>query len=141
MKILILLLSIFLLDGCFDNDTTSKEKNTIPQQRNIQIGKIVFSKNCTVCHGNQGEGLVKNWKQKQANGHYPPPPLNGTAHTWHHSPAVLLDIINNGGAKFKGYMPPFKGKITEDEMKAILDYLYSIWPRDIQKEYSLTYKK
>ena len=66
----------------------------------------------------------------------PPPPLNGTAHTWHHSPKQLLWTINNGGTLIGGKMPAFKDILKEEEKTAVLDYLFSLWPDKIKRVYN-----
>ncbi|BAS67367.1 c-type cytochrome [Bathymodiolus septemdierum thioautotrophic gill symbiont] len=124
--------SVLFLAGCFDSGDA--------EAKNVALGKVVFDKNCASCHGKAAVGLTKNWKQVLPNGKYPAPPLNGSAHAWHHSPKLLLSTINNGGAKLGGWMPGFKGKLSEDEKQAILDYLHSLWPKDIQQKYDARFK-
>ncbi len=107
MKRLALVLAAVFLTGCF-----SDEDGDAQTQKSIQLGNITFEKNCISCHGKAGQGLVKDWKKTQANGKYPAPPINGTAHAWHHSPKALLTTINNGGIKIGGWMPGFKDKLV-----------------------------
>jgi mono/diheme cytochrome c family protein len=135
MKKLIILSSVLFLTGCFDSgDAQDKDKN------NTQLGKTTFDKNCIECHGKAGQGLSKNWKQRDANGKFPAPPVNGSAHAWHHSPEMLMNTINNGGAKLGGWMPSFKDKLNEQEKQAVLDYVHSLWPKDIQQKYDARFK-
>ncbi|MDX8406550.1 MAG: cytochrome c, partial [Mariprofundus sp.] len=75
----------------------------------VEVGGKVFASNCAQCHGRQAQGLVKNWKQRLADGSYPAPPLNGSAHAWHHPLPLLLEIVQQGGALYDGKMPGFKG--------------------------------
>ena len=132
-KIMILLSSSLFLSSCFDsNDKT-------PEQI-IQLGKSKFEANCSVCHGQDAQGIVEDWKKRLPDGSFPPPPLNGTAHTWHHSPAQLLRTIDEGGVALGGKMPGFKGKLNDAEKHAILDYLYSLWPADIKQRYDARFK-
>lgn len=135
MKTLIILSSVLFLTGCFDNnDAQAQNKDS------IQLGESTFEKNCIACHGVQAQGLTKDWKQKLPNGKFPAPPLNGTAHTWHHSPKSLLTTINNGGVALGGWMPGFKDKLSEEEKQALLDYLYSLWPESIKQKYDQRFK-
>jgi mono/diheme cytochrome c family protein len=135
MKILMILSSVLFLTGCFDNgDTQDKSKNS------IQLGKSTFDKNCVVCHGEAGQGLTKDWKQKNENGKFPAPPVNGSGHAWHHSPEALMNTINNGGVKLGGWMPSFKDKLSEQEKQAVLDYIHNLWPKDIQQKYDARFK-
>ncbi len=131
MKILTILLSTLLLTSCFSDDAPISS---------AQLGQVTFEQNCVSCHGKDGEGIVKDWKKRQADGSYPAPPVNGSAHAWHHSPKTLLSTINNGGAKLGGQMPAFKDQLSEEEKQALLDYMYSLWPKDIQAKYSVKFK-
>ncbi|WXT99513.1 MAG: hypothetical protein Ctma_0212 [Catillopecten margaritatus gill symbiont] len=131
MKKLAIVSSMLFLSGCFGGGETEAK---------IALGKSVFDKNCVSCHGKAAVGLTKDWKQPLANGKYPAPPLNGSAHAWHHSPKLLLSTINNGGAKLGGWMPPFKDKLSEEEKQATLAYLRDLWPADIQKKYNARFK-
>ena len=135
MKRLALVLAAVFLTGCF-----SDEDGDAQTQKSIQLGNITFDKNCISCHGKAGQGLVKDWKKTQANGKYPAPPINGTAHAWHHSPKALLTTINDGGIKIGGWMPGFKDRLSEDEKQALLDYIHDLWPNEIQQKYNVRFK-
>lgn len=132
MKVFIILLTVFLA-SCGTDDTKSL-------QNTIKIGEQIFIKNCQVCHGVKAAGIYPDWKKTLADGSYPPPPLNGTAHTWHHSPKMLIDVINEGGERVGGQMPPFKDVLTDSEKYAVLDYLQSLWPQDIKDKYDKRFK-
>ena len=129
-----MMLGTIVISGCFSDTKTSKKiKNT------TQLGKITFEQNCALCHGKQAQGLTKDWRQK-VNGKYPAPPLNGTAHTWHHSPALLLRIINNGSLASGGSMPGFKNSLSKEQKKAVLNYIYNLWPAEIQEKYTKNFR-
>ena len=133
MKKLVWVLAAIFLTGCFDGvDSQAKDS--------AQLGKTTFEKNCIGCHGKAGQGLTKDWKQKLANGKFPAPPLNGTAHTWHHLPKALLATINNGGVALGGWMPGFKNKLSEEEKQGLLDYIHSLWPAELQQKYDKRFK-
>jgi mono/diheme cytochrome c family protein len=103
-------------------------------------GKSVFKNNCAACHGNNGIGIVSDWKKRLPDGSFPPPPLNGTAHSWHHSPKQLMSVINGGGVMYGGKMPGFKRILKEEEKDAVLKYIQSLWPQNIQERYNRNFK-
>ena len=81
-----------------------------------------------------------DWKSgKDDDGQRLPPPLNGTAHTWHHSPEQLFQVIRYGYKKFD---PNYKGKmlgnedLSEDDVWSILEYIKSVWPKEIRDKYN-----
>lgn len=90
-------------------------------QSQISLGQKVFKKNCSRCHGEKAE-KTKNLKELLPGKSYPPPPLNGAAHAWHHPMEVLRRTIDNGGIPFGGKMSAFKDKFTEKEKLAAIAY-------------------
>jgi len=96
----------------------------------VEIGNRLFQQHCAVCHGSEAEGTAE-WKKPDANGQYPPPPLNGTAHAWHHSIQQLSRQIHDGGIRLGGAMPPFGDRLTEPEILAVIAYFQSKWPDDL----------
>ena len=134
MKNLLFISLIILLAGCNHEE---KNKNSGSM---VLLGEKIYNKNCLSCHGPKGQGLAKDWKVKDENGNYPAPPLNGTAHTWHHSPEQLLYTINKGGVEMGGQMPAFEKRLTEEEKKALIEYMYSLWPKEIQEKYDDRFK-
>ena len=76
----------------------------------VTEGEQLFRLNCASCHGQNAEA-TPNWKQTDANGNYPPPPLNGSAHAWHHDLDLLRRTIREGGAKLGGQMPGFESQL------------------------------
>ena len=93
---------------------------------NVAQGKTVFQNNCAQCHGMNAEGNA-DWKTPLPDGSYPPPPLNGSAHAWHHSMSVIKRTIDYGGVPVGGTMPGFKDKLTDDEKNAAVAYFQSFW--------------
>ena len=83
-----------------------------------------------VGHGANAEGTA-DWKKTDANGNYPPPPLNGSAHAWHHSIPQLARTIKEGGIKLGGVMPPFGDKLSDQDVLAVIAYFQSKWPDEI----------
>ena len=106
---------------------------TIPRDYDFQQlkrGGQLFQQNCAVCHGKNAEG-TKDWKKTDADGKYPPPPLNGSAHAWHHPTKILVDVIKNGTIRIGGNMPPWKDKLNDDQIKDIIIWFQSKWSDEI----------
>jgi mono/diheme cytochrome c family protein len=72
-----------------------------------------------------------DWRQRDADGLLPPPPLNGTAHSWHHPLAVLYKQIMEGSAPGVGNMPAMKDTLSRGEALAVIAYFQSLWPDEI----------
>ncbi len=93
-------------------------------------GKALYEQYCVTCHGQQAVG-TPDWRQRDGTGRYPPPPLNGTAHAWHHPRAQLQDIIKQGGPLGKSNMPAFQNQLSDAQIDAIIVWLQSLWSGDI----------
>lgn len=131
-----------VLVGCSDGQTPDTSSGsavmTAPPrverprvaQETLALGKQVFDANCAACHGDRGQG-APNWQKPGPDGKYPAPPLNGTGHAWHHPMAALQQTIRNGTLRIGGSMPPWKGKLSEEEIQAVIYWFQSKWPDEL----------
>lgn len=143
MRILFIsMLQIFLITACSSqsesHDSASNKTNI--SNRWYSAGQItqggqLYKSNCASCHGDKAQGLTKNWKETLADGSYPPPPLNGTAHAWHHPLPQLLRTIERGGVPLGGVMPGFADKLNDKERLAVVAYFQSFWADDIYQSW------
>lgn len=74
----------------------------------------VYQSKCQVCHGADGKGtpagqklLVKNFRSPEIA---------------KMSDNELMQVIKNGKAK----MPPYSGKLTDDQIKALVKYIRAL---------------
>lgn len=132
---LLILLSPLAIQSLYSADGSDEPGDQVTDrwytQTQLKLGKRIFERNCMVCHGYSGEGIADDWSKPLADGSYPPPPLNGTAHTWHHAKSALLRTINNGGQAWGGQMPAFADKISAAEKLAVIAYFQHWWPDQI----------
>lgn len=125
--LLITLLAVIV--GCVEKEQTIEGRWYTQEQ--VVNGTAIFETNCTECHGEGAQGTVADWRQKLTDGSYPPPPLNGSAHAWHHPLKALKRTIRNGGIPLGGKMPPFKDKLTDEEIDSVIAYFQSKWNNKI----------
>ncbi len=100
----------------------------------VERGQRTYAANCAVCHGADGEGQP-DWQNTNEDGTLPAPPLNGSAHTWHHGDGTLYKQIELGGAYleaqglagFKSGMPAFGDILSHEEIIDVLNYVKSLW--------------
>jgi len=96
----------------------------------IARGAELFRRHCAVCHGAGAEG-VPDWRVRNADGTFPPPPLNGTGHAWHHPWADLKHTIQYGTAALGGNMPPWQGVLSEQEAEDVILWFQSLWSDEV----------
>ena len=96
----------------------------------VQRGAAIFADNCAGCHGEKANGHF-TWRKRGADGKYPPPPLNGTGHAWHHPTQVLAKQIKIGTPGGQGTMPGFGGTLNDNDVVDAIAWLQSLWPDKI----------
>ena len=143
------LITGLLLTACSDNPDPKASLATTPNSQSavkiktaqpsvarerdfakVMRGRKLFTQNCASCHGSQAQGAPQ-WSTPGADGKYPPPALNGTAHTWHHPTIVLKRTIREGTIAIGGKMPPWGDKLSDADMEAIIAWFQSHWPDEI----------
>ncbi len=111
------------------NETAVPPVPTLNPERVTQ-GATAYSQQCAACHGATLEGAL-DWKQSLPDGSFPPPPHDSSGHTWHHPDSLLLAIIADGGdPAFNSKMPAFRDKLTEQERRAVLEFIKSKWGKN-----------
>lgn len=110
-----------------------------PDAGTLAQGRSLYAAHCASCHGVDLQGQP-NWQVPNANGILPAPPHSLEGHTWHHSDALLVAYVKEGGAatlarmgvEFRSGMPPFSNELTDGEIELVLSYIKSTWPADIR---------
>ena len=93
----------------------------------IARGQAAYAQHCMSCHGVEGKGSRGDWRIRDADGRFPPPPLDDSAHAWHHPTADLLEMIRDGSPAGQGNMPAWTGKLSEQAMQDVVAYIKSLW--------------
>lgn len=124
------ILVLGLLPGCEGTDRHSRGAGALERSNDpetLQRGERLYQQHCAACHGAQREG-AEHWRQRNPDGSQPPPPLDGSAHTWHHPYWQLKDMIRFGSRARAGVMPSFEDRLSEADVEAIIARLQSHWP-------------
>lgn len=84
-------------------------------------GKPLFQANCAVCHQSTGEGVKGAF-----------PPLKGSSVVNDEDASLHIKIVLEGYDSRPQYsvMPPFKGKLSDEEIAAIINYERTSWGND-----------
>lgn len=99
----------------------------------IAAGRAIYQEHCASCHGAKLEGQP-NWQTPLPSGRLPAPPHDASGHTWHHADRLLFDITKHGtaavvGGGYESDMPGFQAVLTDDQIRAVLEFIKSRWPR------------
>ncbi len=144
------LLASFLLASCSGADSNESAKNPAPENaakveltagsaqpvkrvfspEQVARGEKLFNEKCVDCHKKYAVG-EPSWQRKDKDGKLPPPPLDGTAHAWHHPMEVLHKYIKKGGKEYGGTMEGYEGDLTDSEITDIVVWITSLWPKDV----------
>ncbi len=117
-------LSVGLLAGC--------------ERIDVARGAAAYETHCVVCHGREGRGL----NAARPYGSIAPeqegwiaPALDTRGHCYLHTRAQLFSIIRDGSPFPGSPMIPFKGKLTDGQIRALIAYLVSLWDVNTRREY------
>ena len=105
----------------------------------VTRGRAVYEEKCAACHGRNLEGQP-TWPSRLPNGRMTAPPHDASGHTWHHPAQVLFDIVRDGmrsvaPAGYESDMLAYRGVLTDADIWAVLAYIRSRWPEDIQRKH------
>ena len=112
-----------------------------PPEEQVAQGAALYQRNCMVCHGPEatGQDPARPNGGNRTDGSFIAPALNGTAHTWHHAPALLFDLVKNGSPAPESPMRGWSDRMTDAEIRAVLAYVQSLWPPELLARYRRTH--
>jgi mono/diheme cytochrome c family protein len=114
--------------GCSEGSGQTVQRWYTQQQ--ADDGARIFKRDCASCHGKNAQS-TPDWKKADKRGNYPAPPLDGSAHSWHHDLSALRSTIEIGGVPLGGTMPAFKGKLNSKQRDSVIAHFQDFWPNDI----------
>ena len=71
----------------------------------------------------------------------PAPPHDASGHTWHHTDQMLFRLTKYGlghvigDDDYKSNMPAYENVLTDQEIIAVLTFIKSRWPENIQRRH------
>lgn len=108
-------------------------------RQQVSQGEKIYVQYCAVCHGAKLEGQP-DWRTRLPNGRLPAPPHDESGHTWHHADSLLFDIVKRGLVAgqtappgHESDMPAYGTILSDEEIIAVLAYIKSTWPKDVQQ--------
>ncbi len=122
-RIVLLVLSVGFVFGCVSSNIVSERWYS---QEQVATGKPLYAEYCAGCHGDNGQG-GENWDRPNNDGSYPPQPLNGSGHSWHHSRVSIEKTITQGGTHPGATMPGFADILDKQQRQAVIAAFQDFW--------------
>lgn len=129
-----------LLSACTSEDEGTRSDPDQPKSQaatsrwysadNVTRGGPIYAQYCAACHGDGGQGTFA-WRKTDADGKYPPPPLNGTGHAWHHPIRALGSQIKFGAPGGSGTMPGFAQALSDEDVIDVIAWFQDKWSDEI----------
>jgi mono/diheme cytochrome c family protein len=99
-------------------------------------GEALYARQCAACHGTRLEGQP-NWQTVGPDGKVLAPPLDATGHGWQHTDDELFRLVkfsvtDVAPAGYVSDMPEFADTLSDDQVRAVLAFIQSRWPRDFR---------
>lgn len=91
-------------------------------------GAKLYQEICAQCHGPEAQGHP-DWANPQV---VAAPPLDGNGNVWKRSKQELVLVIKNGASRHGvPVMPAWKGRLSDQDIDAIIDWFQALWPADV----------
>lgn len=127
-RLIVILWAALAAAGCSESASRADPRDAALVAR----GEALYARECAACHGAQLEGQA-DWRKRRADGKLPAPPHDESGHTWHHPDTVLFAITKHGlvppyaPKAYASDMPAYAGKLSDDEIWAVLAFIKSKW--------------
>lgn len=131
---LMLVASAIALAGCDSGAQAVAAKSRGATAQKVAEGERLYQANCAECHGKAAQGAF-DWRRRLPDGSFPPPPLNGSGHAWHHPKPMLHNVIKHGSPG-GGKMPAWKDKLNDAQIEAVIAWFQSLWPEPIYEAWA-----
>ena len=156
ISLLSLLVVTFVFSACSD-DSAEPAKVAVPASASsepkpaakivrwytpeqVQRGAVPYAQNCASCHGADAQGSF-TWRKQGADGLFPPPPLDGTGHAWHHPLLALTAQIKSGAPGGRGNMPGFAKTLSDGQINDVVAWFQDRWSDEIYAAWFKTESK
>lgn len=145
MRKLGLLLVLAFLAACSKEDKSASSAPPAPAARHFEPagltrGAALFEQHCALCHGPQAQGHP-DWQTPNNGSFAAAPPLDGTGNDWKRSRAEMAAAIQNGIKRKSDnemVMPAWKGRLKDQEVEDVINWLQSLWPAEVYEAWSKT---
>lgn len=109
----------------------------------LKKGQDIYLQYCAACHGPEGRGQFPEAPlAPDTTGRIGAPPHNESGHSWHHSDALLIRYVTEGGFSdlTRFYLMPAFGQVLSDEqVLLVIAYIKSMWTDEQRaSQYQLT---
>lgn len=133
MKAIFVIVTCMILTTSFSSLARAQDKTAL-----MARGKIVYAEYCQTCHQATGKGLGAVYPPLAKSDYLKNTPM----------PQIIKEVVNGrtgkiivNGKEYNGVMAPMPKKYTDDDIAAVLTYVYSsfgnsgpvVKPADVKK--------
>ncbi len=102
----------------------------------VAFGSRIYGRICANCHGANLDGQL-GWEEPLKDGTRLAPAHSAEGETWRRTDEKLFEVVKDGGETLKpdggvSRMPGFGKKLTDAEIWAVIAFIKSTWPTDLQ---------
>lgn len=102
----------------------------------VAFGSRIYSRICANCHGAGLDGQL-GWEEPLKDGTRLAPAHSTEGKTWRRGDDALFEVVKVGGETLKpdggvSRMPGFADKLTDPEIWAVIAFIKSTWPSNVQ---------
>lgn len=105
---------------------TNYTGSDIVSPQTVARGRRLYEDTCQSCHGVRGVGERPNDMYAKDEYGFVAPPLDNSAHGWHHSDRGLVATILNGSPR-NARMLAWKQVLTRKDAEDLVAYIKSLW--------------
>lgn len=103
----------------------------------VAFGSRVYGRICANCHGAGLDGQL-GWEEPLKDGTRLAPAHSTEGETWRRTDETLYEVVKFGGETLMpdggvSRMPGFGEKLTDDEIWAVIAFIKSTWPTNVQE--------
>ena len=102
----------------------------------VAFGGRIYSRICANCHGTELDGQL-GWEVPLKDGTRLAPAHSAEGKTWRRGDDALFEVVKVGGETLRpdggvSRMPGFGEKLTDEEIWAVIAFIKSTWPSNVQ---------
>ncbi len=133
----VLAIAVFVVRSASRSNSANVDRPDVGNPALVARGKQLYAIHCASCHASDLKGEA-GWPERRANGVMPASPLDGSGTLWQRDDRWIFVMIKSGNqatgsSEYPGAMPGFAAGLTDSDIWAVISYMKSSWPAELQQ--------